>query len=287
MVAGRLRAAWRARGSGGSAGQSALPQSDPDRDEGAWIFVSHSLRDWQTVREIRDLLEEEGHRPLLFFLRCLNDESEIHGLIRREIEARNFYLICMSENARRSRWVQTEIEIIKSQNNKVHEFVDVEEDWEAQVRRVRALLRRATVFISCSHRDEGVGRQIESELVRNDFRVHNLRLDGIQPGADWGSPIVAAIDESAKRGFVLLLLSPDSVESPFVQAETSLALERATKSGGNIIPIIVRDARETRGRLTISPIGQLLNRIQFVDISTGDMQNNIRRLIELLKDKGR
>ena len=39
--------------------------ADPD---GAWIFVSHSNKDVKKVREIRDLLEREGHKPLLFYL---------------------------------------------------------------------------------------------------------------------------------------------------------------------------------------------------------------------------
>ena len=86
---------------------------------GAWIFVSHSLGDILQVRRVRNSLEELGHYPLLFYLRSLADDSEIDGLIRREIEARNFFLLCDSENARVSRWVQAEVRIIKSQPRKV------------------------------------------------------------------------------------------------------------------------------------------------------------------------
>jgi hypothetical protein len=55
---------------------------------GAWIFVSHSHRDLERVRRVRDALEQRGHNPLLFFLRSLDDESELDALIRREIHAR-------------------------------------------------------------------------------------------------------------------------------------------------------------------------------------------------------
>jgi len=34
---------------------------------GAWIFVSHSHRDLEKVRRIRNELERLGHNPLLFF----------------------------------------------------------------------------------------------------------------------------------------------------------------------------------------------------------------------------
>jgi hypothetical protein len=42
---------------------------------GAWIFVSHSHRDLEKVREIRNELERRGHNPLLFFLKCLSDDD--------------------------------------------------------------------------------------------------------------------------------------------------------------------------------------------------------------------
>jgi hypothetical protein len=48
--------------------------------EGAWIFLSHSNHDWRAVREIRNVLEARGHRPLMFFLKCLDDHSELHDL---------------------------------------------------------------------------------------------------------------------------------------------------------------------------------------------------------------
>jgi len=55
-----------------------------------------------------------GHNPLLFFLKCLSDHSELDDLIRREIEAAKFFLLCDSPNSQASRWVQHEVELIKS-----------------------------------------------------------------------------------------------------------------------------------------------------------------------------
>jgi hypothetical protein len=39
------------------------------------LFVSHSHRDWQQVRPIRNELERRGHNPLLSFLTCLEDDD--------------------------------------------------------------------------------------------------------------------------------------------------------------------------------------------------------------------
>ena len=42
-----------------------------------WVFLSHSKKDYEKVREVRNLLEEQNFRPLMFFLKCLNDDEEI------------------------------------------------------------------------------------------------------------------------------------------------------------------------------------------------------------------
>jgi hypothetical protein len=58
-----------------------LPPESPAVGEGAWIFLSHSHRDLHEVRHVRDALEAKGHQPLLFFLKCLDDDAEIDDLI--------------------------------------------------------------------------------------------------------------------------------------------------------------------------------------------------------------
>jgi hypothetical protein len=35
------------------------------------VFLSHYHHDYEKVRVVRDLLEKEGFRPLMFFLKCL------------------------------------------------------------------------------------------------------------------------------------------------------------------------------------------------------------------------
>ena len=43
----------------------------------AWIFVSHSTKDLDKVRAVRDAIENIGGEPILFFLKCLSDHDEI------------------------------------------------------------------------------------------------------------------------------------------------------------------------------------------------------------------
>ena len=80
--------------------------------EGGYIFISHSHLDIQKVRIIRNTLEENGYEPLCFYLKCLNDNDEIEGLIKREIDSRDIFLYIESENSKNSGWVQKEREYI-------------------------------------------------------------------------------------------------------------------------------------------------------------------------------
>lgn len=43
----------------------------------AWVFVSHSNRDFEKIIQVRNMLESLQYRPLLFFLKCLEDDKEI------------------------------------------------------------------------------------------------------------------------------------------------------------------------------------------------------------------
>lgn len=69
------------------------------RLQNAWIFVSHSTLDITEVRRIRNEVELQGGEPLLFFLKSISDNDELDGLLKREIEARRYFLLCDSPAA--------------------------------------------------------------------------------------------------------------------------------------------------------------------------------------------
>lgn len=63
-----------------------------------YIFISHSHKDIEKVRQIRNDMENAGFDPLCFFLKCLTDEDEIEGLIKREIDSRELFVYIDSPN---------------------------------------------------------------------------------------------------------------------------------------------------------------------------------------------
>lgn len=257
-----------------------LQMSSP---EGAWIFLSHSTKDWNEVRRVRNLLEDKGHRPLVFFLKCLTEQSELDGLIRREIEARTWFLLCDSANARGSSWVQAEVAYIKELQGKYHEEIDLNEAIETQIERIDRLCKRATVFLSYHRADLPHARRISESLVKQDYSVW-LDTEALAPGSNWQQEITSAIDKAVERGFVLVLLSSNSVRSEFVTHEIRYALDKSTQAlrGANIVPIMLNDPRVIQREMPQSA-QLMLQGIQWFDFSEGDFDANITRLVAHLK----
>lgn len=79
-----------------------------NNEQKSWIFVSHASADLANARRVRNLVEERGASPLLFYLMALEDPEEFWPIIEREIRARNFFLYCESPSAKLSSWVRKE-----------------------------------------------------------------------------------------------------------------------------------------------------------------------------------
>ena len=246
------------------------------KQSGAWVFVSHSHRDLEKVREVRNYLERGGHNPLLFFLKCLaDDDARLPQLIRDEISARNWFVLCDSLNARTSRYVPEEIALVESVEGKSRETIDLDRDLEPQLYKLDRLLKRATVFLSYARTDSQVAMRIRHALQSHDYAVWSDM--GLSAGDDWESAIRSAIDEAAGKGFVLLLLSPASLETEYCKAEAEYALGIAARSPrSNVIPVL------------IAPFAKDLvpaqhDNIYWFDLTTGSFEERIESLIRNLK----
>ena len=100
------------------------PILSPRVSEGSWIFLSHSSADIEKVRAKRNEFEKLRQNPLAFHLKCLKTDTvegrkELEGLIKREIDSRDWFVFCESDAARKSQYVNMEKEyIIKSGKRK-------------------------------------------------------------------------------------------------------------------------------------------------------------------------
>ena len=200
----------------------------------AWVFVSHTNRDLNKVRQVRDAIEQAGAQPILFFLKCLSDHDEIDDLIKREIEARRFFLLCDSANAKKSKWVQDEIAHVKSLKGRKIEVIDLDSDWRKQVTGVANIVRRATIFLSYSHSDDSIVAPVRDALSALDFATWDDSKD-LGAGERFADSIESAIGDAARFGYFLHFISRSSLRSRWVSHETERALELDMES--RYIPI--------------------------------------------------
>lgn len=238
--------------------------SSSNSPPGAWVFVSHSNTDIAGVRAVRDELERMGHYPLLFFLKCISADDELDGLIKREIEARNFFLFCDSPSARESAWVRREVEHIQSLPHRVWRKVDLEADAVAQLRAIRELSENATVFLSYSHVDSTTVAPIREALLAAEYRVWSDD-DSLPSGLRWREQIEGGISQAIHDGFVIVFITPEALASQWVRHEIHLALDLATKDSkamGRIVPVLLRG-----GPTVASTLPAAVRSIRFLDVS--------------------
>ncbi len=258
---------------------SASPTGPQDEAVGAWIFVSHSNKDLAQVRIVRDALEARGHHPLLFFLKCLGDDVEIDDLVRREIEARTWFVLCDSENARTSRWVQSEVDFIKSLVGKVYEVVDLDGGLDGQLERIDRLSRRATVFLSYSPPDEAVADQLRDALRQRDYAVWDPKT-GLEPGSDWQQGIRAAVENAMANGLFVILLSPEALESQSIVMELNYALDiEAARNPGRrwrIVPVLIRGA-------SVQDLPETIQDRQPLVLESDHFEAGVEELVRVLK----
>lgn len=93
------------------------------------IFLSHSSLDYEKVRKIRNAFEEAGCKPIMFHLKCLerSDDEEVFGLLKREIDAREWFVLCKSKNADSSKWVRQEMNYVRQRKAPYVAQIDADE----------------------------------------------------------------------------------------------------------------------------------------------------------------
>ena len=204
-------------------------------------FLSHSSKDIEKVRQIRDILEVLDYEPLLFHLKCLDDDNgDLETFIQKEIESRNIFIYCKSQNAESSRWVQKELEYIKSFDSKRLFTIDITLPFKDTVvqllQSITEIVKKNRIFLSCSHSspDKEYGDSIESFLTEQNYDVIRYRsLDYSQDHEHKMSLIEA--------GTFISVVSNTSLDSIYCRSELGHVLHNYNKNpkafSNKIIPI--------------------------------------------------
>lgn len=243
--------------------------SDSKKDNSIYVFLSHSHHDYEKVRAVRDLLEEEGYRPLMFFLKCLEkDEYDdlTRTLIKEEIDSRQRFILCRSKNADKSKWVKFEVDYIKK-CQRPYETINLESSIIIQKQALLRFKRRSTVFISYPKAQSNLAVLTEQELKKYDFQTF-LDISTLKIGQDWMKVINGALEKASKEGYVLLFL--DGSKSNFVHNEVIHAREL----NGYIIPVVLSEA----GLIELQESFPFSN-LQSIDVRNIVSQSNTAQII--------
>lgn len=202
-------------------------------DKEIWIFLSHSNKDFAKVRLIRNYLEEHSLRPLMFYLKCLSNDDEINDLIKREIDCRTRFIICSSENSKNSKWVQSEVDYIQSQQ-RTYETIDLSKTMEEIKTQLDETIKRTRIFLSYARKDYKLVQSVYSHICKYDIRCF-FDEGHLVNGDDFQEQIRDAIVLAKEYGFVVLFVSENSLKSDFCMKEIQLSVEY----GANIFILLL------------------------------------------------
>jgi hypothetical protein len=125
------------------------------------------------------------------------------------------------------------------------------------------------IFISYSRKDMDFARKLAGDLEKAGYDVW-WDLTDLRGGDDWVKTIPAAI---ASSQHVIVVLTPDSIESEWVRKEYTQALSLRKK----IIPILLRP--------TSVPFA--LNTINFINFSNDEYEDRFKELLSALGFTGK
>ncbi len=174
-----------------------------------WVFLSHSNKDIINVREVRDKLEENGFYPIMFYLKCLEQEPDdtVLALLKREIQARPRFVLCRSANTIDSYWVKQEVEYIKSLN-RPYETVELG-NCRSICNGIERLKRRCHILLNSSKIENEItlalrNRNFFVSEINDNLPVYNA-MGGMTPEQYW---VMASskIANSLRNGYCILLI---------------------------------------------------------------------------------
>ncbi|MBQ7713100.1 MAG: toll/interleukin-1 receptor domain-containing protein [Clostridia bacterium] len=249
-------------------------------DPHIYVFVSHSHLDIAKVRVLRNYLESLRAEPILFFLKSLSDKDTITDLIEKEIDARLWFILCDSSNARESEWVRSETEYAQQTHKTYQMRVDLERDFagddltEEKKDEIRSTLRSIeqtkAIFLNYSHKDAEVVRSICRYLER--YGIKFFSFEDIPVGGSWWKSTETAIETCP---FFLSFVSDDYLSSGAALKELSSAIRYEKKP----IFVYLAKGKEPKSKELL----YLLNGKDYFLFDTSDIQGSSNALMYYLQ----
>jgi len=248
-----------------------------EKKANGWVFLSHSSRDYEDVKIVRNYLEENGFSAIMFYLRCFEDEDKIdkaEQLIKWEIESRNIFVFCNSKSAKLSSWVQDEIKHVKKFPEKIYTEIDIDKlkyQKCTQLSKLDDLMNKATLFFSYSMEDEKVVTKVYDYLLPCGFKIW-MASKFIQVGDSISDKIEEGLKEASQSGAILLFIN-----KKYLKSELALGgIQTAIASNTPVIPLLIE-------HIDINELPIHLQNIQYRNIAIGDFNENMKKLLQAIK----
>ncbi|MDX4069885.1 toll/interleukin-1 receptor domain-containing protein [Aliarcobacter skirrowii] len=219
-----------------------------EKKANGWVFLSHSSKDYESVKLVRNYLEDNGFSALMFYLKCLEDKDKedfVQNIIKWEIESRNIFVLCNSEEAKSSNWVREEFKYVKTLKNKIIKEIDME---IFKYRKATALsvldtlINNATLYFIYHSENKEIVTKIYNFLNSKGFQIlKNNPNTTSMTFKNKTNNFISAIEEAYKKGTILIFLSKKVLDSNWFWYEKERALSNKNKIF--IIPIILDDVR--------------------------------------------
>ena len=157
-------------------------------------------------------------------------------LIKREIEAREWFVFCESEAANSSEYVRMEKEYIKSCRNKKIWTIDMDLPLENILKKVDEICIAIRVFISYTRVDTNfIAKRLEHELIEKDFDVWTDE-DFINNSL-WIDEVKENIKVASKSGYIIVLFSEKYLDSNACMLELKEIIKEANMANIIIVKI--------------------------------------------------
>jgi len=207
-----------------------------------WVFISHSSKDFEYVRTVRDYLEDSGFSTLMIYLKSLDNKSKetlMKQILKDEIDSRNIFVLCDSVNAKASTWVDWEINYVESLSNKIVTKIDIEKLKYrkcTELSKLDNLMNSSTIYSIYSREDKNRVNLILDKLNSIGFRIFEDAVS-MKLGNNISDKLNSSINAIAEKGVVLIFLSNNAINSNWFWKEKQMALNEEAF----IIPIILDD----------------------------------------------
>ena len=196
------------------------------------IFISHSSKDIQKVRLIRNYLEDHGYDPILLHLGCMDspdygDMSEeelldtaLFHLIKEEIQARHLFLYCDSAASKQSRFVLLERKLVEEQKEKAILRIDLQKEEDAIQKTLHRFLDGNSLFLHYSAADREFADILKqafssyddlylftpgNHTVRYSRDIHSVIENGMRITREPGGWYIPVLSEAMPDKFTSLI----------------------------------------------------------------------------------